>query len=90
MGLLKNEEKAVFDTEAIHEGDLLLVTCEGWAAPRSGIVLRVSEHRLTYLHHPGISNVGIQLELFAADIAAGGYTLRWSSDLNDVYRYPVR
>ena len=88
--LLTEAEKPVFNTGIIGPGDLIVVFSTLWSAPKTGVAVRVTERCITYLHHPGIANVGIQLKLFAEDVTSGDYAVRWSSDLVTFSSYPPR
>lgn len=87
MALVNKTEKMTIDTSVIKEGDLIYVEYENWDEPKSGIVLFVSEDRVTFLYHPQIANVTNLHTLNAAEIAEGGYKIKWSTDMSTVNEY---
>lgn len=87
MALVNTVERKAFDTSLVSKGDLIYVEYENWNEPKRGIVIHVSEDKLTVLYHPGIANVTNRQELIPADVAAGGYTVRWTTDMVTVNEF---
>ena len=87
MALVTTEQVNVFDTSLIKKGDLIYVEYENWNEPKKGMVIHVSAEKLVVLYHPNIANVTNRQELLASEVAGGGYTVRWSSDLITVSEY---
>ena len=87
MALVNSVQKSEFDTEAIHEGDLIYVEHTGWNEPRKGIVIHVSADNVTFLYHPEIANVTNRQDISAADVSSGGYVIRWTSDMAKIGSY---
>lgn len=84
MPLIKEGSIKVFDTEAVHKGDLVRAQYHTWPEPRNGLLASVSEERLTVLFLPGLSNVSNYFPIAAAEVAAGLWKVRWSSDLETI------
>ena len=88
MALVTTVTRNVFDTALVKEGDLIYVEYENWKDPKRGIVIHVSSDAVTFLYHPNIANVTNRHVLSAEDVAKGGYTVRWTSDMITVNEYP--
>lgn len=84
MPLIKEGNIKVFDTEAVHKGDLVRAQYHTWPEPRNGLLASVSEERLTVLFLPGLGNVSNYFPIAAAEVAAGLWKVRWSSDLETI------
>lgn len=84
MPLIKEGSIRAFDTEAIHKGDLVRAQYHTWPKPRNGLLASVNEERLTVLFLPGLGNVSNYFPIAAAEVAAGLWKVRWSSDLETV------
>ncbi len=87
MSLINETSTYVFDTESISVGDLIYIEYEYWNSPINGIIMAVSETKLVVIYYPSIANVTNRLELKAEDVVGGGYTIRWSSDLETITEY---
>ena len=87
MALVNSVQKSEFDTEAIHEGDLIYVEHTGWNEPRRGIVIHVSADKVTFLYHPEIANVTNRQEITASEASEGGYVIRWTGDMATIGSY---
>lgn len=81
MALVNTVERKAFDTTLVSKGDLIYVEYEKWNEPKKGFVVFVSEDKIVMLYPPGIANVTNRYELVPADVAEGGYTVRWTSDM---------
>ena len=84
MPLIKEGSIRTFDTEVIHKGDLVRAQYHTWPEPRNGLLASVNEERLTVLFLPGLGNVSNYFPIAAAEVAAGLWKVRWSSDLETV------
>lgn len=84
MPLIKEGSIRTFDTEVIHKGDLVRAQYHTWPEPRNGLLASVNEERLTVLFLPGLGNVSNYFPISAAEVAAGLWKVRWSSDLETV------
>ncbi len=81
MPLIKDNIGKVFDTASVHKGDLIRAQYSGWDEPRNGIITAVSEEKLTVLFLPGLGNVTNYYTILAAEVAAGTWTAKWTTDL---------
>ena len=84
MSLIKEGSIRAFDTEAIHKGDLVRAQYHTWPEPRNGLLASITEERLTLLFLPGLGNVYNNFPIAAAEVAAGLWKVRWSSDLETI------
>ena len=87
MALVNTVERKAFDTTLVKKGDLIYVEYENWIEPKRGFVIFVSEEKITMLYPPGIANVTNRLELSPANVAKGGYTVRWTSDMETINEF---
>lgn len=87
MALVNTVQRNVFDTDQIHEGDLIYVKRKEWNEPRKGIVTHVSADSIVFLYHPSIANVTNRQDLSADEAASGGYVIRWTSDMTTTGSY---
>lgn len=84
MPLIKEGSIRAFDLEAVHKGDLVRAQYHTWPEPRNGLLAAASEERLIVLFLPGLGNVSNYFPIAAAEVAAGLWKVRWSSDLKTV------
>lgn len=84
MPLIKEGSIRAFDLEAVRKGDLVRAQYHTWPEPRNGLLAAVGEERLTVLFLPGLGNVSNYFPIAAAEVAAGLWKVRWSSDLKTV------
>ena len=87
MALVNTVERKAFDTSQVSKGDLIYVEYEGWNEPKRGIVIHATDDKITVLYHPNIANVTNRQVLFPDEVAAGGYTVRWTSDMVTVNEF---
>lgn len=85
MPLIKEDSIRTFDMEAVHKGDLVRAQYHTWPEPRNGLLASVNEGRLTVLFLPGLGNVSNYFPIAAAEVAAGLWNVRWSSDLEAIH-----
>lgn len=81
MSLIVDSSVKAFDTKAIHRGDLIRAQYHTWTEPRNGVVAQVSAERVVVLYLPGLGNVSNYYPIAAEEVAAGLWTVSWSSDL---------
>lgn len=86
MSLLKESSTETFDPAAIHKGDLVRAQYHTWPEPRNGIVTKVEDARVIVLFLPGLGNVSNYFPIAASEVAAGLWTVAWSTDLETVSR----
>ena len=65
----------------------MYVKHDAWDSAIAGIVTFVSQDKITVMYHPDVANVATRQDIYAEDIARGGYTVRWSEDLSSVSEY---
>jgi len=84
MPLIKDTINIVFDEASVHKGDLIRAKHETWDEPRNGIVTAVSDDKLTVLFLPGLGNVTNYFTILASEVAAGKWTVRWTTDMETI------
>jgi len=84
MPLITDSTEKVFDITSVHKGDLIRAKYSTWDEPRNGIVTAVSEDKLTVLFLPGLGNVTNYFVILAAEVEAGKWTVRWTTDLETI------
>ena len=88
MGLVTEQPVSVFNMEAVRCGDLLYGRHCTWSAGKAGFVTAVTSDQLTVQYYPGIGNVTNHFHIPIAEVTAGDWEIRWSSDMTDINRYP--
>ena len=84
MPLITDSTEKVFNISSVHKGDLIRAQYSGWDEPRNGIITAVSEEKLTVLFLPGIGNVTNYFVILAAEVEAGKWTVKWTTDLETI------
>lgn len=84
MPLITDNTEKVFDITSVHKGDLIRAKYSGWDESRNGIVTTVSEDKLTVLFLPGLGNVTNYFTILAAEVEAGKWTVKWTTDLETI------
>lgn len=84
MPLIKDSSIKSFDTDAIHKGDLIRAQYHSWPEPRNGIVAAISSEALSVLYLPGLGNVSNYYPITAAEVDAGLWTIKWTTDLETI------
>ncbi len=84
MPLIKDTINIVFDKASVHKGDLIRAKHETWEEPRNGIVTTVSDNKLTVLFLPGLGNVTNYFTILASEVAAGKWTVKWTTDMETI------
>ena len=84
MPLIIDATSKVFDKTSVHKGDIIRAKHETWDEPRNGIVTAVSDDKLTVLFLPGLGNVTNYFTILASEVAAGKWTVRWTTDMETI------
>jgi hypothetical protein len=84
MPLIIDATSKVFDKASVHKGDLIRAKHETWDEPRNGIVTAVSDKKLTVLFLPGLGNVTNYFTILASEVAAGKWTVKWTTDMETI------
>jgi len=84
MPLIIDTTSKVFDKASVHKGDLIRAKHETWDEPRNGIVTAVSDDKLTVIFLPGLGNVTNYFTILASEVAAGKWTVRWTTDMETI------
>lgn len=87
MPLIKDSSIKAFDTDAIHKGDLIRAQYRTWPEPRNGIIAAVSAEALSVLYLPGLGNVSNYYPIAVSEVAAGLWTIKWTTDLETINRH---
>ena len=84
MPLIKDTVNIVFDEASVHKGDLIRAKHETWDESRNGIITAVSDKKLTVLFLPGLGNVTNYFTILASEVAAGRWTVKWTTDMETI------
>lgn len=84
MPLITDTINKVFDKASVHKGDLIRAKHVTWDEPRNGIVTTVSDNKLTVLFLPGLGNVTNYFTILASEVAAGRWTVKWTTDMGTI------
>lgn len=87
MELIIAPEAPVINTEAIHKGDLIRAKYSAWNEDRNGQIASVTEKEIRVIWQPGIRNVTNFFSIYADEIAAGLWAVKWSPDMETVYTH---
>lgn len=85
MSLIKSTTETTFDQQYIHKGDLIRAQRSGWEAAKNGIVTAVTDDKLTILTLPDIGNVTNYFVVYASEVDAELWYIRWTTDLETIY-----
>ena len=89
MELISAAGGPVINAEAIAKGDLIRAKYSAWSEERNGQVAAVTRDEIRVIWQPNIRNVTNFFSIFAAEIADGLWSVKWSPDLETVHVYPV-
>lgn len=87
MALVIEKPAAAFDLTQISRGTLLWGKHRSWNEGKAGFITVATQERLTIQYYPGIGNVTNHFIISVAEVAAGQWEIRWSSDLVQVQEY---
>lgn len=85
MGILKNEERTVFDTTVIGRGAFIFGCHKSWNRGVNGLIAEATEKELVVQFLPEIRNVTNHYRIQADEVAAGEWELRISPDLKQTW-----
>ena len=88
MELLSTTGAPGINAEAIAKGDLIRAKYSAWAEERNGQVAAVTQTEIRVIWQPNIRNVTNFFSIFAAEIADGLWSVKWSPDLETVRVFP--
>ena len=86
--LIKSETTQYYDTEEIKCGMLLYAKHRTWDKGERGFITYVDKALIIVQYYPGIGNVTNHFKLYAQEVVAGEWEIRWSDDLRDINEYP--
>lgn len=89
MPLMIEKNETGFDKEAICKGNFIRAKYHVWPNPQNGIVVAVSDKKLTVLYLPEIGNVSNYFVIPVSEAASGLWTVEWSADLETVQRHGI-
>ncbi len=89
MELIITSGAPVINAEAIHKGDMIRAKYSAWSEERNGQVASVTQDEIRVIWQPNIRNVTNFFSIYATEIAAGLWAMKWSPDLETFYTYPV-
>lgn len=82
MPLVITESINKFDD--IQKRDFIRAQYQTWPEPRNGIVTAVGDDALTAIFLPGVNNAACYFTVKAAEVAAGKWTIKYSTDLTTI------
>ena len=88
MALIISSTRSEFDLTQIEKGHLIYAKHQAWDSGRVGIVTGLTKDRITVQFHPVIGNVMNHFFISAQEVAEGSWTIRWSADLEEIFKYP--
>lgn len=87
MELIIAPEAPVINIEAIKKGDLIRAKYSAWNEERNGQVASVTEKEIRVIWQPVIRNVTNFFSIYANEIAAGLWAVKWSPDMDTINTY---
>lgn len=87
MSLIIEQSVCFFDTSQVKCGDLLWGKHKTWIEGKAGFVTSVKEKQIIVQYYPGIGNVTNHFIIPAAEVSAGDWSIRWTSNLKEVQSY---
>lgn len=86
--LIKSETTQCYNTEEVRCGMLMYAKHRTWDKGERGFITYADKELIIVQYYPGIGNVTNHLKLYAQEVAAGEWEVRWSDDLNSIHTYP--
>lgn len=86
--LIKDETVQSYNTEKIKCGMLMYAKHKTWDRGERGFITHVDKELIIVQYYPGVRNVTNHLKLYAGEVAAGEWEVRWSDKLTDIHVYP--
>lgn len=77
-----------FNTEEIKRGTLIYAKHRTWAEAEKGFVVSANTEEVIVQYPPNIGNVTNHFFLFASEVAAGDWEIRYSNDMLEILTYP--
>ena len=88
--LIEEATKIMINTTEISRGSLIWAQHQTWDEGVSGIVENADEHEITVRYLPSKQNVQNHFIIYAAELSAGAWKVRYSSDgLETVSSYGI-
>jgi len=87
MELIHDENKTIFNPNAIRPGCLIRAKHIAWPDYRNGLVTAVNEKCMTIFYRPEIGNVTRYFMVYADDAASGGWDITWTDDFTDIWTH---
>lgn len=84
MDLLVTAERTCFNTQEIHERDLIRARYHTWDEARNGIVIGVGEQTLTVIFMPKIHRSTTYFVIRAGEVADGKWELTYTEDFTHI------
>ena len=90
MELITKSDAPAINEEAIHKGDLIRAKYSVWTEERNGQVAAVTRDEIRVIWQPNIRNVTNFFSIYAAELADGLWTVKWTPDMEtfNVYAGP--
>lgn len=86
--LITNETTQHYNTEEIKCGMLMYAKHRTWEKGERGFITYADRDLIIVQYYPGIGNVTNHFKLYAKEVAADEWEIRWSDDLSDIHAYP--
>lgn len=84
MELIIASGAPAINTEAIKKGNLIRAKYSAWNEARNGQVASVTPEEIRVIWQPGIRNVTNFFSIYADEVAAGLWSVKWSPDMETV------
>lgn len=88
MALIKDETQTVFDLTQIQRGDCIRIQRAGDTTARNGFVTEAREDTVRVLYCNIQNNATSYLDIKAADVELGIWTIAWTTDFETVHHHP--
>ena len=86
--LIVSKTMQLYEMEEIKCGMLMYAKHRTWEKGERGFITYADEELIIVQYYPGIGNVTNHLKLYAKEVVAGEWEVRWSDDLSDIHKYP--
>ena len=84
MAMIKDKAAPVFDRELVRKGDLIRAKHHTWDEYRNGLIVEITESKITVLYHTGYGNVSNHFFILADEISRAEWQGIWTSDMESI------
>ena len=86
MAIIETRDSPEFNSEEIHERDLVRAKHYTWPEARNGLVAAVGKGALTVIFMPAIHRATCYFTVKAQDIADGQWEMSYTTDMENIRR----